>query len=61
LLGVQVEVAGRETVLVPVTGDPDGLHSKTMVHVEGPWPVDVRLRAVDRRGVLSAPWRVRVE
>ena len=61
LQGIQVEVAGRASRLEPFVVEPAGTGSKVTLSIDGPWPAEVRLRAVARSGVLSAPWRVDVE
>lgn len=61
LLGVQVEIAGRPTELAGVDKSPVSQRATGVITITAPWPADLRLRAVARSGVLSAPWRVRIE
>jgi hypothetical protein len=61
LLGVQVEVEGRPTELTPIDSLSSGARFTSTLSVAAPWPAGVRVRAVARSGVLSSPWRVRVE
>jgi hypothetical protein len=61
LLGVQVEIEGRATRLVPVDSVQEGHRFSATVAVPGPWPIDLRLRAAARSGVLRSPWRARIE
>lgn len=56
LFGIQVTTTGRPTRFAPT--DDDGL---ARITIHGPWPTEIRARAVTQSGVRSAPWRVAVE
>jgi outer membrane protein assembly factor BamB len=61
LLGVQLEIEGRPMELVLLDRALENHRSTATFSVPGPWPLDLRLRAIARSGVLSSPWRVRIE
>ena len=60
LLGIEVETVGGEARFIPVAPKAGEATRQIKVSHTGPWPADVRLRAVNRSGVRSAPWRVRL-
>lgn len=60
LLGIEVETVGGEARFVPVTMETTEATNRMQVTFSGPWPAEVRLRAVNRSGARSAPWRVRL-